>query len=87
MSKAEIGADLIMVCMEIGAGKEDTGHNHAFDQCGVVLEGEMEMFIGETRKLLEANESYFIPAGKQHGWKTFDHPVRILDVSLKQPQK
>ena len=27
MSKAEIGENLIMVCMEIGPGKEDTGHN------------------------------------------------------------
>jgi quercetin dioxygenase-like cupin family protein len=87
MSRAEIGTDLIMVCMEIDAGKEDTGHKHPFDQCGVVLEGQIEMFIGEERKLLAANESYFIPSGKQHGWETFDKPVRLLDVSLKQPQK
>ena len=86
-SKAEIGSELIMVCMEIDARKEDTGHKHAFDQCGVVLEGEIEMFLGEKRKLLHANESYFIPSGKQHGWKTLDNPVRILDVSLKQRQK
>jgi hypothetical protein len=37
MSKAEIGEDLIMVYMEISSRKEDTGHRHPFDQCGVVL--------------------------------------------------
>jgi len=29
------------------------------------------------------NECYFIPAGERHGWKTFDNPVKILDISLK----
>jgi hypothetical protein len=36
-SKAEIGDNLTMVCMEIGPHKEDTGHEHPFDQCGIVL--------------------------------------------------
>jgi len=37
MSKAEIGENLIMVCMGIDPDKEDPGHEHPFDQCGVVL--------------------------------------------------
>ena len=48
MSKAEMGDNLIMVYMEIGAEKEDTGHKHTFDQCGIVVEGQIEMFIGEA---------------------------------------
>ena len=84
MSKAEIGESLIMVCMEIGPGKEDAGHEHPFDQCGVVLDGQIEMFIGNERNTLNSNESYFIPAGVRHGWKTFAEPVRLLDVSGKQ---
>ena len=84
MSKAELGDDLIMVCMEIDSKKEDTGHKHAFDQCGIVLEGQIEMFIGEESRLLNSNETYFIPSGQQHGWKTLDKPVKLLDISLKQ---
>jgi len=83
MSKAEIGATLIMVCMEIGAGKEDLGHEHPFDQCGVVLEGRIEMFAGDERKTLSAGEAYFLPANVRHGWKTFEAPVKVLDVSSK----
>lgn len=86
MSKAEMGDSLTMVCMEIGQGKEDTGHEHSFDQCGIVLEGQLEMFIGEERQILNANECYFIPSGVRHGWKTFNKPVKVLDVSLKQPR-
>ena len=83
LSKAEIGENLIMVCMEIEAEKEDTGHKHEYDQCGLVLDGKIEMFIGEERKVLSSNESYFIPSGVHHGWKTFEKPVKLLDVSLK----
>jgi quercetin dioxygenase-like cupin family protein len=87
MSRAEKGENLIMVCMEIGPGKEDTGHQHPFDQCGVVLEGQIEMFIGEDHKKLNPHESYFIPSGMGHGWKTFENPVRLLDISLKPSLK
>jgi mannose-6-phosphate isomerase-like protein (cupin superfamily) len=83
-SKAEIGENLIMVCMEIDPDMEDTGHKHAFDQCGIVLDGQIEMFIGDDTRLLDSNETYFIPAGTQHGWKSFKKPVRLIDVSLKQ---
>jgi quercetin dioxygenase-like cupin family protein len=69
--------------MEIGAGLEDTGHEHPFEQCGIVLEGGIEMFIGRERKTLHANEAYFIPSGENHGWKTLDKPVKLLDVSIK----
>ncbi len=85
-SKAEIGDNLIMVCMQIAPGMEDTGHEHSFDQCGIVLEGQIEMFVGQERQLLNANGCYFIPSGERHGWKTFDKPVKVLDISLKQPR-
>ncbi|MBU1567346.1 MAG: cupin domain-containing protein [Proteobacteria bacterium] len=83
-SKAAIGKSLIMVCMEIAAGKEDTGHDHVFDQCGMVIAGKIEMFVGDERKILAAHESYFIPAGIRHGWKTFDKAVKLLDICPPQ---
>ena len=83
LSKAEIGDNLIMVCMQIAPGLEDTGHVHPFDQCGIVLEGQIEMLVGQERRLLNANDCYFIPSGRRHGWKTFDRPVKLLDVSSK----
>ena len=84
LSKAEMGENLIMVCMEIEAEQENSGHKHEYDQCGMVLEGEIEMAIGDERKILNSNESYFIKAGVQHSWKTFDTPVKLFDISVKQ---
>jgi mannose-6-phosphate isomerase-like protein (cupin superfamily) len=52
-------------------------------QCGVVVAGRVEIFIGDERRMLEAMETYFIPAGVIHAWKTFDIPTRILDISAK----
>ncbi len=84
LSKAQIGENLIMVCMEINPGNEDTGHTHPYDQCGIVVGGEIELTIGDQQRRLKVNEAYFIPAGIEHGWKSFDEPVRLLDVSLTQ---
>lgn len=85
MSQAALGDSLIMVCMEIEPGRADTGHVHAFDQCGMVIAGRLEMFIGEERKVLGPHDCYFIPAGENHGWKTLEAPVRLLDVCPKPP--
>jgi quercetin dioxygenase-like cupin family protein len=83
MSQAEIGDSLVMAYMEISPGKEDTGHEHPFDQCGVVIAGKIEMFIGKERRVLSPNDAYFMPAGVRHGWKTFDKPAKVLDITPK----
>ena len=83
-SKAEIGNHLIMACMDIEAHQEDLGHAHPYDQCGIVVQGQIEMFIGDEYKKLAENETYFAPAGTKHGWKTSVRPAKILDVSIKQ---
>lgn len=85
-SQAQIGDDLIMACMEIGPGLQDSGHEHGFDQCGLVLEGRLQMFIGQEQKTLGPGEAYFIPAGQRHGYQTLDQPAKVLDVSRKAPR-
>ena len=83
-SKIESGNNLTMVVMEIAPDKEGAPHSHSFDQCGVVMEGEIEMLIGEEKKLLKPMETYFIPSGINHNWKTFTSSAKILDVVVKK---
>jgi len=83
-SKVESGKNLTMAVMEIASNKEGTAHDHSFDQCGIVIEGEIEMSAGEEKKLLRPMETYFIPAGIQHNWKTLNLSAKILDVVVKQ---
>jgi quercetin dioxygenase-like cupin family protein len=83
-SKVESGSNLTMAFMEIAPNKQGIEHSHLFDQCGIVVEGEIEMSIGEEKRLLKAMETYFIPAGISHNWKTARSSAKILDVVLKQ---
>lgn len=83
-SRLESGANLTMALMEISANKEGASHHHSFDQCGIVVEGEIEMSIGQEEKLLAPMETYFIPSGISHSWRTLSRPAKILDVVAKQ---
>jgi quercetin dioxygenase-like cupin family protein len=84
LSKIESGSSLTMACMKISANKEGVAHEHPFDQCGMVVEGEIEMSIGDDKKLLRPMETYFISAGVKHNWKTTVLSAKILDVVVKQ---
>ena len=83
-SKLESRTNLTMAFMEIAPNKEGSAHDHPFDQCGVVLEGEIEMFIQEEKKLMRSMETYFIPAGIKHNWKTSVLSAKILDIVAKE---
>jgi quercetin dioxygenase-like cupin family protein len=83
-SRLESGTNLTMAFMEIAPDKEGSAHDHPFDQCGVVMEGEIEMSVGEEKKLLRPMGTYFIPAGIKHNWKTMSLAAKILDVVAKQ---
>jgi mannose-6-phosphate isomerase-like protein (cupin superfamily) len=51
-----------------------------------VVEGEIEISIGDEKRLLKPNEVYFIPAGITHNWKTFHSSAKILDVVAVIPK-
>ena len=72
-----------MAFMKIRPNNKDSGHDHPFEQCGIIVQGQIAIFIGDEHKIMTENETYFIPAGATHGWKTFDNPVKMLDISSK----
>jgi quercetin dioxygenase-like cupin family protein len=83
-SKVEAGANLTMAFMQIAAEKEGPPHDHPFDQCGIVIEGEIEMSIGEETRLFKPMEAYLIPAGIAHSWKTLSQTATIFDVTANR---
>ena len=53
--------------------KEDTEiplHSHG-EQWGIVVDGKIELSIGGIIKTYVKGDSYFIPAGTEHGGKIF----------------
>lgn len=83
LSRIESGRNLTMAVMEIAPDKEGTAHDHPSDQCGVVLEGEIEISIGEEKRLLHPRDIYFIPAGTNHSWRTLGSSATLFDVVSK----
>lgn len=55
-------------------------HSHPHEQVGIVLEGEIEFTVGGKKKILKPGDVYVIPGGVEHEARTFDHPVRVMDV-------
>ncbi len=64
--------------LEPGAGAPTHFHNAA-DEVIVVLEGTLEMWIGEERRLVGAEHTVSLPAGVPHGFRAVGPgPTRFL---------
>jgi quercetin dioxygenase-like cupin family protein len=74
------GEKIMMAFMDVAPNLSDPGHDHPHEQCGIVLEGEIEMTIGDEVRLLKEGDAYFIPGGLPHGGKTFEKPCLVLDI-------
>jgi quercetin dioxygenase-like cupin family protein len=55
-------------------------HSHPHEQAGVVLSGELQLTIGEEMRNLKAGDSFLVPGGVEHGGRTGDGPVRVMDI-------
>jgi quercetin dioxygenase-like cupin family protein len=55
-------------------------HSHPHEQLGIVIEGEIEFIIEDEKKILGPGEVYVIPGDVAHEARTFDQPVKVLDV-------
>lgn len=60
------------------AGTEIPLHSHG-DQWGIVVEGEMRFTIGQQTQIFTAGDSYYIPAGVEHGGVMLTD-ARIIEV-------
>jgi quercetin dioxygenase-like cupin family protein len=58
-------SDHQIVFLELDAIGKVAGHKHGA-QWGIVVEGEMELTIGDHTKIYKKGDSYFIPEGVIH---------------------
>ena len=59
-------------------------HTHGA-QGGIVVQGEMELTIGGETRTYRAGDSYYVPAGVEHG-ATFTTPFKAIDV-FEEPDR
>jgi quercetin dioxygenase-like cupin family protein len=55
-------------------------HQHPHEQIGIMLEGAMELTIGDETRLLRPGDAYSVPPHLPHGGRTYDEGCVVLDV-------
>ncbi len=55
-------------------------HHHPHEQLGMVLEGELEQWIGDDRRHLRQGDIYAIPSNVPHGARTHETTALVLDA-------
>lgn len=82
LQRVDVGnnMELIVGLAEIAPGGSTGRHTHFGVESGYVIQGSASMEVeGETPKLLNAGDSYTIPAGKVHDAKAVgDGPAKVI---------
>ncbi len=78
--RAPYGENLMLSVVDFEAESEVTLHSHLHEQAGVMLEGRMELTIGDETRVLNPGEFYIIPPNTPHRAAAVGGPARALDV-------
>lgn len=74
------GQNLMLSYLEMDEGAVVPLHQHPQEQAGMVLQGRLELTIGDETRAIEAGTLFFIPADVPHRAAARGGPVVVLDV-------
>jgi len=74
------GAQMLAAVVDLDPNVHLPRHSHPHEQLGIVIEGEIEFNVAGEVKRLKPGEVYVIPGNEEHEARTFDQPVKVLDV-------
>jgi quercetin dioxygenase-like cupin family protein len=60
------GGRIMMSFVKLEAGGRVELHQHPHEQCGYMLEGSMDLTIGEETRTIRPGDAYTIPGGVPH---------------------
>ena len=66
--------------LEMDEGAEVPLHNHPHEQGGMLLEGTMELTIGDEVRTVKAGSMFIIPPNTPHRAVAVGGPAVVLDV-------
>ncbi len=67
MIKPLAGQHVMMIAAELAPDADVPTHSHPHEQIGMVIEGELEFWIGDERRTLRPGDMFMIPGGVPHG--------------------
>jgi quercetin dioxygenase-like cupin family protein len=74
------GDKILLSVVDLAANAVVPAHSHPHEQAGTAISGEFELTIGGETRWLKPGDTYIIPGGVEHGARTGDAPVQILDI-------
>ncbi|HIE57457.1 MAG TPA: cupin domain-containing protein [Anaerolineales bacterium] len=74
------GEKMLAAVVELEANVHLPLHSHPHEQVGIVIDGQIEMTVAGEKKTLTPGDVYVIPGNVEHEARTFDQPVKVMDV-------
>jgi quercetin dioxygenase-like cupin family protein len=74
------GRNMMLSYLEMDAGAEVPLHHHPHEQGGILLEGRLQLTIGDETRVVEPGAMFLIPPDVPHRAVALGGPVRVLDV-------
>ena len=74
------GENLMLSYLEMDEGAKIPMHDHPHEQGGMLLEGKLELTIGDETRIVEARSMFIIPPNVPHQAVAIDGPALVLDV-------
>ena len=60
-------------------------HSHAVEEVLEVLAGTAEVWLGEEKAAMQANQSVVVPAGARHGFRNIGQDILHMRATLAAP--
>ncbi len=79
-ARTPYGEHIMLSYLEMDEGSVIPLHEHPHEQAGMLLEGQLELTIGEATRLCRPGEMFIIPPNTPHAAKPIDGPAVVLDV-------
>src|SRR5580658_7335921 len=84
--RAPFGKNLMLSYLEFDRGAVVPFHSHPHEQGGIVLQGKIELTIGDDARIVGAGSMYIIPPKTPHRAATVDGPAVVLEVISPVPE-
>ena len=79
-ARTPYGKRIMLSYLEMEAGSFVPMHQHPHEQAGLLIEGRMELVIGDESRICEPGDMFIIPPDTPHSARPIDGPVKALDV-------
>jgi quercetin dioxygenase-like cupin family protein len=73
--RAPGGLQMLLVEVEPDCGSGEQGYSHAGEECGIVIEGLLDLWIDGERRTLGTGDSFRFPSTKVH---RFHNPGSVI---------